>query len=95
MFIDWRPYRTNCNFCKVPFKVISKTETFDEDRSRILEKLGVEDEKKVDRMHIHAGSEIQEMTKKFFENITEEVKSELLYLYQYEFAMFNYETDLY
>ena len=95
MFTDWRPYHTHCNFCKVPFKVISKMETFDEDRGRILKMLGVEDEKKDIRLRVHGGNQIQNMTMEYFKNIPKEVKNELLELYQYEFDMFNYDKYMY
>ena len=95
MFVDWRPYNTLCNFCNVHFKVISKTETFDEDRSKILEMLEVEDEKKKDRIHVHTGDQTYVVTKDLFANISNTVKQELLNLYQYDFALFGYDTGLY
>ena len=95
MFVDWRPYNTHCNFCNVPYKVISKTETFEEDRSKILEMFGVEDETKKDRMNVHTGDQSQVMTRELFRNISKTVKNELLDLYQYDLAMFNYDTVLY
>jgi tRNA A58 N-methylase Trm61 len=94
MFVDWRPYNTHCNFCNVPFKVISKTETF-EDRSKILEMLEVEDEKKKDRIHVHTGDQTYVVTKELFSNISDTVKQDLLILYQYDFALFGYDTGLY
>ena len=94
MDMHWRPYHTHCSFCNVPYKVISKTETFDEDKSRILGMLGVEEEGG-ERKNVHGGDNIGDETRKCFKNITPEVKTELLELYKYEFAMFNYNTDLY
>ena len=95
MHLDWRPYYSHCNFCNVPFKVISKTETFDEDRRRILEMVGLEGEEEGVRLHIHSGYQIHQITRKFFRNISQNVKTELLNLYKYEFAMFSYDTNLY
>ena len=94
MFVDWRPYNTHCNFCNVPFKFISKTETFDEDRSKILEILEVEEEEE-DKMHVHTGDQTHVVTKELFANISDSVKRELLNLYQYDFALFGYDTGLY
>ena len=91
----WHPYNDHCNVCNVPYNVISKTETFDEDRRRILGMLGVEEKEEVVRRHVHGGDHIQQMTKKFFNKISQQVKTKLLHLYKYEFAMFNYDTHLY
>ena len=95
MFTDWRPYHDSCNFCQVKYKVISKNKTFDEDRNKILKMIGVDEERRVERMHVHAGNKIHDVTKKRFETIPKEVKEKLIKVYQYEFAMFNYDTEMY
>ena len=90
-----RPYNTHCSFCYVPFKVISRTDTFDKDRSKILEMLKIEAEKKKYKMHDHTGDQTYVVTKELFANISDTVKRELLVLYQYDFALFGYDTGLY
>ena len=93
--MHWRPYHTHCSFCNVPYKVISKTETFDEDKRRILGMLGVEEDEGGVRKNVHGGDNITDQTREYFKNITQQVKTDLLELYKYEFAMFHYDTDEY
>ena len=95
MNIHWRPYHTHCSFCNVSYSYISKTETFDEDKARILEMLGVNVNTEGERRNIRGGSKIGNETKKYFQNITEDIKAQLLELYKFEFALFNYNNDLY
>ena len=91
----YRPDDAICLFCNVNYKVISKTETFDEDRSRILEMIGLQEEKKPVRLHVHGGDQIGDLTKMYFRNTSQEVKTQLLDLYKYEFALFNYDKEMY
>ena len=91
----WRPYNTYCAFCNIEYKIISKTETFAEDRRRILETLGLEKEKEGVRINAHGGDKTVELTREYFKNITDDVKIALVDLYKYEFAMFDYDPELY
>ena len=68
-------------------------ETFDEDKKRILELLGLEVVEK--RLNIHGGNDIVNLTKQFFQNVTEDVKAALVDLYKYDFAMFDYDPHVY
>ena len=95
MFIDWRPYHHTCNFCQVEYTVISKTESFEEDKIRILRMVGERGEEKEEKLHVHTGSKIQDVTKKLFQNVSEEVKEKLLKVYKYEFALFDYDAKMY
>ena len=96
MSLDWRPYATTtCNFCRVPFTVIQKTDTFNEDRRNILEMVGLANETDPVQRHIHTGDKIQDITRDLFKNIPEKVKNEVIKLYEYEFDMFEYDTTMY
>ena len=70
-------------------------ETFEEDRNRILSMVGLEGEKEEQKLNVHGGDQACELTKRYFKNISQEVKNELLDLYKYEFALFGYDKDLY
>ena len=48
-----------------------------------------------ERWNIRGGSKIGNETKKYFQNITEDMKTQLLELYKFEFALFNYDKDTY
>ena len=95
MFTDWRPYHDTCYFCQVEYTVISKTESFEEDKKRILRMVGERGEEEEEMLHVHAGSNIQNVTKEYFQNVSEEVKEKLLKVYKYEFALFDYDTKMY
>ena len=83
MFTDWRPYHDTCYFCQVEYTVISKTESFEEDKKRILRMVGERGEEEEEMLHVHAGSNIQNVTKEYFQNVSEEVKEKLLEVYKY------------
>ena len=95
MNIHWRPYNSICSFCILKYKIISKMETFAEDRERIWSMVGFEGEKDELKLNVHGGDQACELTKRYFKNIPKEVKNELLDLYRYEFALFGYDKDLY
>ena len=91
----WRPSNAFCAFCNIHYRAISKMETFHEDKMRIMEILGLEAEKKMQRMHSHGGNNIKTLTKGYLRNITKELRTALVDLYKHDFAMFDYNADLY
>eukprot|EP00092_Neocalanus_flemingeri_P057252 GFUD01067984.1.p1 GENE.GFUD01067984.1~~GFUD01067984.1.p1 ORF type:complete len:291 (-),score=38.02 GFUD01067984.1:102-974(-) len=91
----WRPYNTYCAFCNINYKVISKSETFKEDKKEIMHMLGLEDEDEEKRMNKQPGNTTESKTRELFRNLTEEVKIALVDLYKYDFAMFDYDPELY
>ena len=93
MNLHWRPYSTICDFCTMKYRVISKMETFQDDRSHILQMLGVADEQL--RMNTHGGFKTTDLTKHYFKNISMKVKEKLLEIYKDDFGLFNYDTRIY
>jgi hypothetical protein len=91
----WRPSNAECAFCNIDYRAISKTETFNEDKIRILEILGLKAENKMQRLNAHGGNKIQTLTKGYLRNITKELRTALVDLYKHDFAMFDYDPDLY
>ena len=83
----WQPYNALCAFCSFNYMVISKTESFDEDEMRIMDIFGLTGRKQ-SKLNTNAGDKIQNVTKKCFENITQEERTALVDLYKYDFAMF-------
>ena len=90
----WRPSNSMCDFCNIKLKYYSKMETFDEDRSRILEILELKN-KKVEKMNVKGGNKTIDLTQKYFTNISTVLKTKLLDLYKYDFALFNYDKYKY
>ena len=90
-----RPYNNHCSFCILKYKVISKMETFDEDRNQILDMVGLEGKKEDEKLNVHGGDKTSDLTRKYFKNISQKLKKKLLDLYKHEFALFAYQTDLF
>ena len=86
----WRPSDAYCALCNIHYTTISKTETFYEEKIRILEILGLKAEKKLQRM-----KRIQTLNKGYFRNIKKNLSAALVDLYKHDFAMFDYDPDLY
>lgn len=90
-----RPSNSYCAFCNIKYDVVSMMETFHEDTMRIKELLGLDDPKVETRLRINTGDKILNMTRNYFKNISMGDKEELKKLYQFDFAMFDYNPDLY
>ena len=91
----WRPFNSYCAFCNINYTILSKTETFDEDKTRILDILGLETRESDQRLNSHSGTKIGHITAEFFKNVSVDVKLALVDLYRYDFEMFNYDPNLY
>ena len=81
--------------CNIHYTAISKTETFYEDKIRIMEILGLKAEKKMQIMHAHGGNKIKNLTNGYLTNISKNIRTALVDLYKHDFAMFGYDPDLY
>ena len=90
-----RPYNSYCAFCNIKYDIVSKMETFEEDKQRTYDILGLENEQKGERMNINGGDDIQNKTRDFFKNVSEDHLAALVNFYKYDFLMFDYDSDLY
>ena len=95
MNVHWRPMSAHGFFCSINYTVISKMETYDEDKKRFLEMVGFTEEINEGRFHVHGGKSIQEKTKAMFRNIKEEDFEELTKLYKYDLELFDYDPHMY
>ena len=91
----WRPISSKGFFCHINYTVISKMETYNEDKERFLKMVGIEEEKKEERIHVTSGESIQNTTKNMFEKIRKEDREALKELYKYDFEMFDYDPEIY
>ena len=86
----WQPYISRCAFCDVPYRVIGKAETFQEDQLFIGHLAGVQLE------HIVAGgSSSRDLARQYFGQLDRRTVDRLYRLYQVDFQMFGYSPDLY
>ena len=69
-------------------------ETFEEDKQRALDKLGLENEQKGQRLHINGGPDIQNKTRHFFKDVSDEHIAAIVNFYKYDFLMFDYNSNL-
>ena len=91
----WRPFNTYCAFCNINYTILSKTETFDKDRSLIMDRLGLNTGEPFKRLNMHTGKNIGDLTADLFNNISADVKTALQDLYKFDFEMFNYDPNIY
>jgi len=98
MNIHWRPIHSLCHPCNVNFSVISKMETFSEDRWRVHEMLGLDHlnqgEKRM-AWNVSGGSKTTNLTSVEFRKVPVEVKNKLRSIYQLDFQLFDYDPNLY
>ena len=91
----WRPANAYCGFCNIHYRVISKTETFNEDKERILDMVGIKQDKKNQRLHTHGGDKIKIITRNYMKNMSKDLRIALVDLYRHDFAMFDYDSEYY
>jgi len=96
--IHWRPFST-CSPCMINYSVISKFESFEEDRSGLHSMIGLPYKGKE---HYHDEKTLSESamstadwTKQFFSNVTLETKQKLREIYKYDFELYDYDQFLY
>lgn len=95
MDLHWRPIVAHGFFCYINYTVISKMETYSEDKGRFLEMLGITEMIKEERLHVHGGESIQDKTKFLFKDIKEEVRVKVKEVYKYDLEMFDYDPNKY
>jgi len=91
----FRPYNSLCAFCNINYTILSRSETFEQDRVRIMGAMGLEMTNTKERLNNHGGSSAHNLTAKLFSTVSKKIKVELLDLYKYDFQMFNYDKNLY
>ena len=69
-------------------------ESFDEDKERTLELLGLKASKREERLNIKGGVDTQNKTREWFNTISKENKTALADIYKYDFQMFHYNHNL-
>jgi len=89
----WKPFISRCAFCDIPYRVIAKAETFQEDQQYIGQLAGVE----LDQVETHhsSGGSTRDLARKYFEQLDTRTVDKLYNLYQVDFEMFGYSPDLY
>ena len=91
----FRPYNSFCAFCNINYTILSRTETYDQDKVRIMAALGIKMTDNQERLNSHGGDSAHNLTVELFSKVSKEIKTALLDLYKYDFQMFNYDKNMY
>ena len=89
----WKPFISRCAYCSVPYAVISKAETFEEDKRFIGEMAGVQFEDI--QAHKSSGGGTKELARKHFEQLDVQTVDQLYEFYKVDFEMFGYSPEVY
>ena len=90
MNVHWRPISAIGFFCSTNYTVISKMETYDEDKKRFLKMMGIKEEIIEEKYHVHGGDSIEDKTKQLLKEIEVKDLQDLRELYKYDFELFDY-----
>ena len=104
--VHWKTFCDKCQHCTIPYDVIGRMETFDEDLKYIVLKLGLQDILPIknittlrkNRSDRKKYKNVKDRTKKSLEYFAELEKSqikELYNIYQIDFEMFGYDASDY
>ena len=99
----WNLLSQNCQHCSIPYNVVGKLETFDEDVNYIILKNGLEHILPVEnakKVKLNTTSRKSKTNKKkesltYFSKLTKEQIKELYQIYKIDFEMFGYEASDY
>ena len=89
----WKPFISRCSYCSVPYAVISKVETFEEDKRFIGEMAGVQFEDIQENRSSGGGT--NELARKYFAQLDVQTVDQLYELYKVDFEMFGYSLEMY
>merc|ERR1712059_126727 len=90
----WRPIYNSCFPCYINWTVISKMETFAEDRWRVHQMLGwgkLNQEGGRTWWNIAGGEKTTNLTREWFQNVSEMIKEKLRSIYKLDFELFDYD----
>ena len=85
----------HCFFCSINYTVISKMETYSEDKDRFLKMVGIKQNINEERMNGRGGESIQDKTRDLFKEIKGKDLEALKRLYKYDLELFDYDPHVY
>ena len=93
MDVHYRPFISRCAYCSVPYAVISKAETFEEDKRFIGKMAGIQFEDI--QVHKSSGGGTKELARKYFGLLDRKTVDQLYEFYKVDFEMFGYSPEVY
>ena len=94
----WRPFTFKCCYCDINYDLIGRMETWNDDLDYIIQKRGLEKVLPFQKANIsHHASNIgtKEITKEYFNTLSQKQKEDLYHMFRLDFEMFNYDPKLY
>ena len=95
----WRPFGFQCSYCDVSYDLIGRLETWNDDINYIIRKRGLEQVlplQNANSSHRHASRHnTKEMTKEYFNTLSQKQKEDLYHMFRLDFEMFNYDPNIY
>ena len=88
----WRPFIVNAKYCTIPYTVIGRLETMEQDLHYISKMAGLEFKKGVRRQSSSGGS-TTELARKYFMKLDSNVVRQLYQCYEVDFEMFGYSVE--
>ena len=87
----WQPFIANCKYCTIPYTVIGKMETMEQDLHFISKMAGLD--LKLAHKFTSSGGSTSELGRKYFKELSADIVMELYILYQIDFEMFGYSVE--
>ena len=98
------PPGLRCAYCDVPYDIIGKMETFDDDVRYVLSMAGLDQELNLapppptrdeERVRLNKASGDEDRARRYFAQLDKDRKEKIFQLYKYDFEMFGYSTKGY
>ena len=87
------PFISRCAYCSVPYAIVAKAETFEEDKQFIGVMAGIQFEDIQE--HKSSGGGTKELARKYFELLDRKTVDQLFEFYKVDFEMFGYSPEVY
>ena len=94
----WRPFAFECAYCDIDYDLIGRMEKWNDDLNYIVRKRGLEKVlkvKKADTKSHTSKVSTKEMTKEYFDTLSQKQKEDLYHMFRLDFEMFNYDPKIY
>ena len=89
----WRPFISRCNYCTIPYTVIGRLETMEEDLQYIKQITSLEFE--LVKKNPSSGGSTTDLARMYFGQLNKTVMMQLYELYRVDFEMFGYSMDMF
>lgn len=93
--MHWTPITQFCTPCMVPFDIIAKMETLQEDQVYLIKQAHLENIIKPEWKNHGKGRQTKQLIDGYYSQLTRGQIKDLYHIYRYDFELFNYTIDEY